>query len=301
MTTDTGAPRSRRALLVAGAGAAAAAVATTIGHPLGARATDGDPILVGGDYTATTPTKLTNTANGKTVLKASSATGVAVEGGGDSDTGVYGWSTSGTGVYAESSSGEAGLVGWGGICPGVLGTTGDTSTTAAVVGHSWAWTTAVQGYSGQGDPPPPPKATGVHGFAGDGAAARGVSGRAMSGRGVYGWATTGHGVHGQATSGVAGYFATTNPKAGVALRAVGRVKLDKCAGVATIAAGSDKVVVTPGIDLVAGCAVVATLQGSAGGTTTVHRCAVNAAADTFTIVLTANSTADVKVAWIVLG
>ncbi len=58
---------------------------------------------------------------------------------------------------------------------------------------------------------------------------------------------------------------------------------------------------TPGIDLTATSAVVATLQGSAGGTTTVHRIAVNATADTFTIYLTANATAAVKVAWHVFG
>jgi hypothetical protein len=46
---------------------------------------------------------------------------------------------------------------------------------------------------------------------------------------------------------------------------------------------------------------VATLQGSAGGTTTVHRVVVNAATNSFTIYLTANSTADVKVAWHVFG
>lgn len=48
-------------------------------------------------------------------------------------------------------------------------------------------------------------------------------------------------------------------------------------------------------------AVVATLMGSAGGTTTVHRVVVNATADTFTIYLTANATATVTVAWHVFG
>jgi hypothetical protein len=47
--------------------------------------------------------------------------------------------------------------------------------------------------------------------------------------------------------------------------------------------------------------VVATLQGSAGGTTTVHRVAINATADTFTIYLTANASVNVKVAWLLLS
>ena len=57
---------------------------------------------------------------------------------------------------------------------------------------------------------------------------------------------------------------------GYALRAVGRVRLDNAGGIAIILAGKRAVVVVPGIDLAATSAVVATLQGSAGGTTTVH-------------------------------
>ena len=90
-------------------------------------------------------------------------------------------------------------------------------------------------------------------------------------------------------------------RTGQAIRAIGRVVLDNCSGVATIAAGSNNVTVTPGIDLVATSAVVATLQGDAGGSTTVKRVTVNTTNNTFQIVLTANSTAQVKVAWHVFG
>ncbi len=83
--------------------------------------------------------------------------------------------------------------------------------------------------------------------------------------------------------------------------AVGRVRLDNCSGLATIASGTKSVVVTPGIDLTTSSAVVATLQASAGGTTTVHRCVVNGPANSLTIYLTANSTVTVKVAWHVFG
>jgi hypothetical protein len=86
-------------------------------------------------------------------------------------------------------------------------------------------------------------------------------------------------------------------KAGVALRTVGKVKFDNCVGIATIAAGTNSVIVTPGIDLTATTVVVATLQGSAGGTTTVHRVVLNTTADTFTIYLTGNATGNVKVGW----
>jgi hypothetical protein len=47
--------------------------------------------------------------------------------------------------------------------------------------------------------------------------------------------------------------------------------------------------------------VVATLQGSAGGTTNVHRVVVDATANTFRIYLTANATVSVKVGWFAFG
>jgi hypothetical protein len=75
----------------------------------------------------------------------------------------------------------------------------------------------------------------------------------------------------------------------------------QCAGVATIAATTKSVVVTPGIDLTSASAVVATLQGNPGGTTTVQRVSIDTVNDRFTIWLTANSTATVKVAWHVFG
>ena len=59
--------------------------------------------------------------------------------------------------------------------------------------------------------------------------------------------------------------------------------------------------VTPGVDLTASSVVLATLQGTAGGTTNVHRVAINATTNTFTIYLTANATASVKVGWILLS
>jgi hypothetical protein len=80
-----------------------------------------------------------------------------------------------------------------------------------------------------------------------------------------------------------------------------RAPAERCAGIATIASGTSNVVVHPGIDLVSTSAAVATLQGSAGAKATVHRVAINTTANALTIYLTANSTADVKVAWHVFG
>ena len=70
---------------------------------------------------------------------------------------------------------------------------------------------------------------------------------------------------------------------------------------ASIAKGASSVTVTPGIDLTAKSAVVATLMGSAGASTVVRYVLVNATADRFTIYLTAKATAAVTVAWHVFG
>jgi hypothetical protein len=171
--------------------------------------------------------------------------------------------------------------------------------------------TAVLGYSGNSSVPAAVAKTGVFGYAAQDGNARGVLGKTTSGQGVRGEATSGYGTRGVVTSGVgASGYATTgtavlatsaDPKIGTALQAIGKVKFDKSVGIATIASGSKSGVVTPGIDLTTTSAVVATLQGSAGGTTTVHRCAVDPTGNKFTIYLTANATAAVKVAWHVFG
>jgi hypothetical protein len=170
-----------------------------------------------------------------------------------------------------------------------------------LIGESAGGRSGVVGFSGAGSAPAGPAKTGVYGTAGQDANSRGVHGMSPGGRGVYGSSTAGIGVRGYSANGVAGSFGTGGLKTGLALQTVGRVWFDKSVGIATIQAGSNSVVVTPGIDLTATSAVVATLQGNAGGTTTVHRVAVNASADTFTIYLTANATANVKVAWHVFG
>lgn len=124
-------PRSRRALLGAGLGAFAAAVAASIGRPAAAKADNGDPLLLGS--TANTATMRTRfqgvvdsypalavindatgedssglVASGEAVgVAGSSETGIGVAGGSYSGIGVRGSSFSGTGVHAQSSHGVA--------------------------------------------------------------------------------------------------------------------------------------------------------------------------------------------------
>lgn len=300
MAVEVSVPRSRRALLAASLGAAGAALVSAA-RPFAIRATEGDTVHVGDELTGTSLTRITTTgANafwGETdagigVAGTSSAAidGIGVYGGADYGQGVSGASTFGVGVYG--SSGDLyGVHGWS-----------DAVDEAAILGRSNGDSTGVFGYSGNRDAPAAapasPAKTGVYGYAVQDAGARGVYGRTAAGQGVRGYATTGTG----------GYFGTpvsgsTGLHTGTALLADGRVKFPNCVGVTTIDVDSNSVVVTPGIDLTSTSAVVASLMGSAGGTTTVHRCVVNATLNTFTIYLTANNTAagPVKVAWHIFG
>ena len=220
------------------------------------------------------------------------AASIGVLGQSDEGVGVKGVSTASNGVRGESTDGIA----VAGVSTNSRGVRGDSTASVGVLGAS-AGNTGILGLSGVG-PVSTPAKTGVYGFATTDSGARGVTGQSTNGRGVNGIATIGRGVHGQATTGEAGHFESAT---GTGLRVIGRARFDNCAGVATIAAGTNNVVVTPGSNLLTTSAVVATLQGSAGGTTTVHRVAVNATTDTFTIFLTANSTGSVKVAWHVFG
>ena len=283
MTIDRTATATRRALLagiLGGIGAwAAAAISRT--SPVLA---NGEVIHVGESFlTATTTTGLVNTVNADDVFKAGST------GGG---IGVHGYGS--TGVRGDSGSGI-----------GIVGTT--TTGSAAVYGHA-SENTGIAGFSGGTLGVIPKADTGVFGFAGKGLESRGVSGMSPAGQGVRGETTSGRAVQGTAASGIGvradsvsgtGLWATSST--GYALRTGGRVKLDKSAGIATIASAHSSVTVTPGIDLTTTSAVVATLNGSAGGSTAVKRIAINTTTNAFTIYLTANSTVSVKVAWIVLG
>ena len=315
MTVDTSTPRTRRAVIAASLGAVAALAAHAAGRPLPVRAADGDPVAVGGEYTSTSVTQI-SIATG-TAIRGVSSNGTGLAGNGTS-AGVNGTSSAGQGVSGASVSGH-GVVGTSNSTTGSFGVyglgnsigvrgTGNGATYPGMLGQSVGNNTGVHGHSGLGTPPASPAKTGVFGQADQDSASRGVWGQSAGGRGVNGISTTGRGVHGQATSGlgVRGYATSGvglsgEATTGYALRTMGRVRLDKSAGQATINSGNVSVTVTPGIDLTSTSAVVATLNGNAGGSTAVKRVAIDTTANTFTVHLTANATATVKVAWIVLS
>jgi hypothetical protein len=252
---------SRRQLLAASAGGVLALLAAAIGRPVPARAADGEAVVVGGEYTSTTVTRIaTATARG-TAIMGDSVSGIAVHGVSGSYVGVWGESTSVMGVRGVSTS-AAGVAGSSSSAAGVAG---DSATGPGVVGQS--------------------PVAGVVGTSAPGVAVRGET---ASGFGVYARADDGTGLYGRSTS-------------GFALRTNGRLKLEKASGTATVAAGARRAIVSPGLDLSATTKVLATLQGNAGGRTTVHRVAVDAATDTFTVYLTANATRSVRIAWLVLA
>ena len=301
MEIDSTTPRSRRVLLAGALGATAVTVAAAIGRPDLVRAANGETVLVGGQYDATLTTGFDAGTSGRMALKGES----------DSAYGVFGNSISSHGVHGASGSSN-GVVGYSKEDTGVYGASSSTNR-PATIGRSQGDSTGVFGWSSQpGDArPTAPARTGVYGYAAQDATATGVRGESTTGRGVVGVAASGIGVRAHAptgtgvsastTSGTGVYATTGGLKSGTALRTVGRVRFDNSVGIATIAAGTSSVTVTPGIDLTATSAVVATLQGDAGGSTTVKRISMNPTTDMFTIYLTANATTAVKVAWHVFG
>jgi hypothetical protein len=195
---------SRRALLTGAAGALAGIAVSSLGRPQPVRAIDGEPVLVGGEYTSTSVTKITNSANADDVIAGVSTSGVGVHGTSSSSTAVWGNSTSGNGIFGQSSTSRgvwgtsSSYIGVQGSSVSNIGVFGTSSAAAhpASLGLSQGNSTGVFGVSGPGVPATKAR-TGVYGYA------------AQSGRskGVWGHSPTGHGVHGSSGTGFAGYFA----------------------------------------------------------------------------------------------
>jgi hypothetical protein len=213
-TTST----SRRALLAGALGGIGALAATVIGRADPVRAANGDPVTVGGTFTGTATTKITNTDINESAIwgNASNASGIGVGVRGDSASdgyGVWGISPTGSGVRGESTSGDGvsgestssnGVFGQSASQKGVFGFSSNnfgvharaaSSAAAGALGWSLGDGTGVYGYSGSALGPPRAK-TGVYGYAVQDTTATGVRGES----------TIGVGVRGKATTGYAGFF-----------------------------------------------------------------------------------------------
>ena len=98
MSIDTAAPRSRRTLLAAGLGGALATVASALGRPQAARATNGDPLSVGTTTQATAVTTLQQNDGAAGGL----AVGIAVNGG--TGTAIAGAASNGIALRGTNTS-----------------------------------------------------------------------------------------------------------------------------------------------------------------------------------------------------
>ncbi len=262
MAIDSAAPRTRRALLAAALGAGAATVASALGRPVPASAADGQTVVVGGEYTASSVTKIDTGATAAQAALWGVSGGIGVRGTGTASTGVMGDSTSGPGVYGVSSSGmgvegtsdsKDGVSGWSTARVGVAGHS-ESTVAPGTLGESFGNSTGVLGYSGSDTHPAAPAKTGVLRLRRPGLEQSRGDGLLPSGSGHQRHLND---RHRRLSS------RHPHPMVGTSLRAVGKVKFDKSAGIATIASGASSGVVTPGIDLTATSAVVATLQGTA--------------------------------------
>jgi hypothetical protein len=244
---------------------------------------------------------------------------------GDPGTGVTGIGPvgvlgSGTGPYFKNgiwieSAGvtgrgpDKGVRGDSGPGIGMYGTN-QTASKPAVLGHSQVNGTGLQGYSGgSAMPGPTPAKVGVYGYAAQDTAARGVVGQSTSGKGVHGLATSGRGVQGDATGGAGLLGTATTGTAvygqadtnGTALRTTrGHVRFNT-AGLATVAAGTSSVTVTPGFDISSTSKILAVLQGNPGGSTILRYVVRDDANNRFTIQLSAIATVNTPVAWFVIS
>jgi hypothetical protein len=183
MAIDATALRSRRAVLGAALGAAAASAAQAVGRPAAVRAgVDGDVVL-GGENTSSSTTKIWNTSdNWVPVLWAQNTSGNGLIGSTSLGDGVVGSTndTDGSGVRGAAFAGS--------------GVSGETSVGAGVRGTSNFHGCGVYGRSGIDEfdaYPARPANTGVFGYSAIDTTAVGVRGESPAGSGVQAVSATG--------------------------------------------------------------------------------------------------------------
>ena len=266
---------SRRAVLIGALSGLGAWAAGAVAGVARVRAVDGEPMLVGGEYTSSSVTSLTNSTNTANVFKAeSSSSGTAIEAHSGQGTGLFANCGAGVAVFGNTNGLEA-----------VRGQS-DSETTAAIVGISGTHTlTGVQGVSGGTEPAVRAK-TGVHGYAAQDTSSRGVIGESPAGQGVRGETTTGAALFGTAGS-------------GYAIRGNGRLRFDRVSGSVGIPAGSRSVTLSPGVDVTSDTFVLLTPKVNIGGRSLWFT--TNASANTFTIRMSASRTTRTPIAWLLVG
>jgi len=270
MADEAAAPRSRRALLTAAAGAAGA-LAASAALPLVATAHDADDVQLGGPNAATTTTSITNNALAGTAF-AGAATGDVS--GTDVGYGVRGTSLNGAGVFGWSVSAPD---------PSIIHPT-DTKLTgvfgsAPPSGNDTSFGTGVWGDSAD---------VGVLGTGDTGVSGSGVT------TGLYGFGT--YGVVGESASTSAGVLALGSTANDLALEVRGKVKFSR-SGRSTIATGKSSIKVTlAGVN--SGCRIFALLHSNRTGRWVQSVVPVTGS---FTIYLNGTVTSATYVAWFILN
>lgn len=256
MPADVTILRSRRQVLAAAIGGLAGAAAGALGRPSVAVATDGQPLVVGQNNTASETTVLRNTTTVAPGLivetgaasaihgKANGANGVEGEALGENVAGVWGFSSEGYGTSGMSNGGT--------------GVYGSSQSATGVYAFSASWTkpalvargsdggAGVFGFAGVGAPPDAPLDTGVYGLA-TGYPTR----QASAAVGVHGRSSVGTGVLAQADAG------------GTALRVVGKAVFSR-SGTVTLAAGKSSITKSVA-GLSSASLVFAVVRSGAGG------------------------------------
>lgn len=300
-------PRSRRALLAGAAAGVAAAALETVVKPasVAAAGSDGQAIVVGGTYLdVQSMTGLQNQTNAYTVFAAASnpgpgpGTGTAIQGASFNGVGVYGTSQTNWGVRAESIDGT------GLHATSATGLAIDASSGAshAIVGQSRR---TDGGYGVKGSTISTTGGAGVYGDGGT--TGNGVQGVGQSGLGVYGtsnttgvlgWSPAGVGTTGSTSTGTGVYAGALQPTA-LALHTMGRLRVDKVSGVASIATGKTSVTISPGVDITSSSFVLLTPSTSLSGRSLWYT--TNATSNTITIRISSARTSVTRVAWLLLG
>jgi hypothetical protein len=305
LTTDLATARSRRAILGAALGGAAAALASTLGRPAAALAADGDPVVIGQTSSGTQTTGITGamdpvvqvTATGAGTALQVSGVGIALSADSSADDpGIVATAARNMGIQGRSTSTDPD--GDGAFRnTGVLGAAGDTTGMATNTNE-----------------------VGVYGFSDTSAGSAGVWGDTGGGVGVV--ATGDWGIYATGRTGIVAdvgptgtaiyafngavdagdapagraIYAKANSTSQVAFEAVGRVRFSRSGRVAISKGASSKVVTLSGVST--SSYVIATLQSNQSGLYV--KCVVPATGK-FTIVLSKACAASCVVGYFVIN
>ena len=197
MAIEASRSTSRRAVLTAAIGGAAALGVQALASAPGARAgSDGDLVLNAGNA-ATASTGLSGALSMDTVLSVTNSAagaGTAIQGNDDDGTGVAGFANAGNGIYGDAMGTGNGVHATSGTGVGAWAASGSTTNAHS---HPDTDYTGVYGFCDQAGLPVNAIATGVWGDSagGDGVFGSGATGvHGVGGWGVYGWSNVASGV-----------------------------------------------------------------------------------------------------------